>query len=68
MRKAIAAVLFALTGACLLLAGLALSNLFDDYKDSPDSMFIEAAAKVAAVGLVCLVGGAVALRDNAGQS
>jgi hypothetical protein len=36
-------VLFALTGAGLLLTALALSNLFDDYKDSPDSMFIEAA-------------------------
>ena len=56
MRKVIAAFLFAVTGACLLLAGLALSNLFDDYKDSPDSMFIETAATVFAVAVVCLIG------------
>ena len=62
MRKLLAAVLFAVTGACLMLTGLVLSNLFDAYKDSPDSMFIETAATVFAVGVVCLVGGVIALR------
>jgi hypothetical protein len=64
MRKVVAAVLFALTGAGLLLTALALSNLFDDYKDSPDSMFIEAAAIPLALALLCLAGGVIALRNN----
>jgi hypothetical protein len=57
-------VLFALTGAFMLLAGFALSNLFDDYKDSPDSMFIETAAQVFGVALVCCVGGIIAPRNG----
>jgi hypothetical protein len=64
MRKVIAAILFAVMGGCLLLAGLALSNLFDDYKDSPDSMFIKAAAQMSVIALVCLVGGVIALRNG----
>jgi hypothetical protein len=64
MRKVVAAVLFTLTGACLLLAGVALSHLFDDYKDSPDSMFIEAAALPFAVAVVCLAFGVLALRNG----
>ena len=68
MRKAIAAFLFTLTGACLLLTGIVLSNLFDDYKDSPDSMFIQAAAKVFAIGVICLIGGVIAIRKVPGKS
>ena len=68
MRKVIAAFLFAVTGACLLLTGLVLSNLFDEYRDSPDSMFIETGATVFAVGVVCLIGGVVALRSTPGRS
>ena len=64
MRKAVAAVLFMLSGAFLLLAVSALSQLLDDYKDSPDSMFINAAAKVAAIGVVFLIAGAFALRER----
>jgi ABC-type cobalamin transport system permease subunit len=68
MRKVVAAVLFAVMGACLLLAGFALSNLFDDYKDSPDSMFIKTAAQVSVIALVCLVGGVIALRNGSRNS
>jgi ABC-type cobalamin transport system permease subunit len=68
MRKVVAAVLFAVMGACLLLAGVALSHLFDDYKDSPDSMFIKAAAQVSVIALVCLIGGVVALRNGSRNS
>jgi hypothetical protein len=64
MRKVVAAVLFALAGACLLLFGLALSNLFDDHKDSRDSMFIEAAAIPFAIAVVCLAAGVLALRNG----
>jgi hypothetical protein len=64
MRKVFAAVLFALTGACFLLSGFALSNLFDDYKDSPDSMFIEAATIPLGIAVVCLAGGVLALRNS----
>jgi hypothetical protein len=67
MRKVVAAVLFALTGACLLLTGLVLSNLFDDYKDSPDSMFIQAAAIPFTIAVLCLAGGVFALRNGAGR-
>jgi hypothetical protein len=63
MRKVLAAVLFALTGAGLMLAAIVLSHLFDDYKDSPDSMFIETAAVPLALGLMCLAGGVSALRE-----
>jgi hypothetical protein len=39
-----------------------VSNLFDDYKDSPDSMVIEAAAIPLGIAVVCLAGGVLALR------
>ena len=65
MRKVVAAVLFALAGACLLVTGIVLSNLFDDYKDSPDSTFIETAAIPFSVAVLCLAGGAWALRNGA---
>jgi hypothetical protein len=45
-------------------SGFALSNLFDDYKDSPDSMFIEAAAIPLGTAVVCLAGGVLALRNS----
>jgi hypothetical protein len=57
MGKAFAAVLFALTRTCFLLSGFVLSNLFDDDKDSPDSMFIEAATIPLGIAVVCLAGG-----------
>ena len=65
MRKVVAAALFALTGACLSLSGIVLSHLFDDYKDSPDSMFIEMAAIPFAIGVVCLGAGVLAIRSSA---
>ena len=40
MRRLVAAVLFALAGALLLLSGLTLSNVWDRYQDSPDSTYI----------------------------
>jgi heme/copper-type cytochrome/quinol oxidase subunit 3 len=60
MRKVVAAVLFALTGACLLLAGMVVSNVFADYKDSSDSTYIETAAVPFALGLLFLAGGVMA--------
>ena len=56
--------LFALTGACLTLGGLALANLFDDYKDSPDSYYVESAAIPLALALVFPAGAVLALRGR----
>lgn len=55
MRRVLAAVLFALAGALILLAFLALENLWADYQDSPDSTYIEVAALE--LGLAALAGG-----------
>lgn len=62
MRRVLAAILFALMGAALLLVFFALQNLWDDYKDSPDSLYIETAAIEAAIAIACGVGGALVLR------
>jgi hypothetical protein len=62
MRKALAALLFTLTGACLLLAGSVASTVFDDYEDSEDSYYLGMAAVPFIVALVCLAGGIWALR------
>jgi hypothetical protein len=51
MRKIGAAVLFIGAGALLLLSWSALDNLWADYKDSPDSLYIEVAAIWAAIAL-----------------
>ena len=51
-----------LTGACVTLAVLALSNLFDDYKDSTDSQYVEAALIPLGLALFFLTGGVLALR------
>jgi hypothetical protein len=51
MRKVGAALLFMAAGACLLLAFFALDTLWDEYKDSADSIYIETAALFAAIGL-----------------
>ena len=60
--KAIAALLFMVTGALLLVGSLTLANLWDDYQDSPDSMYIETAAIVLGLALLAAVGGLFALR------
>jgi hypothetical protein len=44
MRKVGAALLFMLAGAFVLLAWVALDNLWADYQDSPDSTYITVAA------------------------
>jgi hypothetical protein len=64
MRKVLAAVLFVLAGAGLTLGATALSHLFDDYKDSPDSMFIETAAVPLAFALLCMAAGVHSLRGR----
>jgi hypothetical protein len=64
VRKVVAAVLFALTGALLLLAWAALDNLWADYQDSPDSTYIEVAAIELGLALVCAAGGVWALRSR----
>ena len=58
--------LFVLTGACLTLGGLALAKLFDDYKDSPDSYYIESAAFPLALAVLFLAGAVLALRGRHG--
>ena len=60
--KVLAAVLFTLTGACLLLAASVASTVFDNYKDSEDSYYLGVATVPFIVALVCLAGGIWALR------
>jgi hypothetical protein len=67
VRKAVAAVLFALTGALLLLAWAALDNLWADYQDTPDSTYIDVAAIELGLALVCAAGGVWALRCRSGS-
>ena len=64
MQKALSALLFVLAGACIALAVLALSNLFDDYKDSPDSTYIETAAVPLVLAALLLVAGILTLRKR----
>ena len=64
MRKAGAAILFMLAGAGMLLALAAISNIWAGYKDSTDSVYIQAAAWPFAFGLLCAVGGFLALRQR----
>jgi multisubunit Na+/H+ antiporter MnhG subunit len=64
MRNAFSALLFVLAGACIALALLALSNLFDDYKDSPDSTYIETAAVPLVLAALFLVAGVLTLRKR----
>jgi hypothetical protein len=60
----IAAVLCALTGASLLLGSLFLSNVWDDYADSPDSTYIEGAVVFLSIALVAALAGAWMLRSR----
>jgi len=64
MRKVGAALLFMVAGAFLLLAWGALDNLWADYKDSPDSTYIEVAAILAVTGLGIAGLGAFVLRGR----
>ncbi len=58
MRKVVAALLFIVAGALVLLAAITLSNLWGSYQDSPDSLYIGAAAiEGAGVVAACLAGG-----------
>jgi hypothetical protein len=63
-RKAIAAALFIVSGALLVVSGFALSNLFDEYKDSPDSTYLEAGLIPLAFAALCLVAGVLSLRER----
>ena len=65
MRKLLAAVLFACTGACLLLAAIVASTVFDDYKDSEDSYYLGVAVVPFVIGLACLAAGIWAIRGPA---
>jgi hypothetical protein len=58
MRKVVAALMFMIAGAFILLTAMTLSNLWDTYQDSPDWLYISAAA-IEGVGVLaaCLVGG-----------
>jgi hypothetical protein len=64
MRKVVAAVLFAVAGAGLLVSASAIATLFDDYKDSSDSLYIGWAAVTLAVAVVAVAVGALLLRER----
>jgi hypothetical protein len=66
MRTKLAAVLFVLTGAFLLLAGVIAANVFGEYKDSEDSFYLAMASMPFVLGLVCLAAGVWALRGPNG--
>ena len=63
--RALAAMSFVLAGVCLAVGVLGISNLFDDYKDSPDSTYVETAAVPLALAVVFLACGTLALRRRA---
>ena len=62
MRKVIAAVLFGVAGALILLGAFPLAALFDDYKDSPDAVYVGWAAIAFAFAAVAAAAGALLLR------
>jgi hypothetical protein len=62
--KVLAALLFSLGGVCVAVAAIVLSNIFDEYKDSPDSTYVEFAAVPGLLGLLFLVAGALARRRS----
>lgn len=64
MRKAIAAVLFAVAGAALLLAVFAFTALFDEYEDSADSVYVGWAVITLVVAAAAGTAGAVLLRER----
>ena len=55
MRKIAAALLFMVAGAFVLLAWMALDNLWAAYQDRPDAMYISVAA-IEVVLAACLAG------------
>ena len=62
MRTVLGAVLFAVAGAAILVGASVISNVWDDYADSPDSTYIEVAAIYFGIALAAGVGGVLALR------
>jgi hypothetical protein len=64
LRRLIAALLFVLAGGLLVVAAFALSNLFDEYKDSPNSTYLEAGLIPLAFALLCLGAGVLSLRER----
>jgi hypothetical protein len=64
VHKTIAAMLFVIAGGLLVISGLALSNLFDEYKDSPDSTYLQAGLIPLAIALMCLVAAGLSLRGR----
>jgi hypothetical protein len=63
VRKLIAAVLFALTGASLLLGSVFVTNLWGE-GDSADSEYIEGAVIFLGIALVAALAGTWALRSR----
>jgi hypothetical protein len=64
MRKVGAALLFMVAGALLVLAWTSLDNLWADYQDSPDSLYLESAALWAVAALVFALLGVWVLRGR----
>ncbi len=64
MRKVGAALLFMVAGALLLIASSSLSELWAEYKDGPDSTYIEAFAITAGIALGCVGLGGWLLRGR----
>jgi hypothetical protein len=64
VQKAFGVTLLVLSGALLTTAGFTLSNLFDEYKDSPDSTYLELGLPLLVFGVVCLATGILAVRRD----
>ncbi|HXF00621.1 MAG TPA: hypothetical protein VN458_09780 [Solirubrobacterales bacterium] len=64
MRKVVAAGLFMIAGAVVLLTVMTFANLWDSYQDSPDSLYITAGAIEAAVAASLVGLGAWLLRGR----
>ena len=64
MRKVGAAFLFAFAGAALLMSSFGFATLFDEYKDSPDSLYIGWGVTGLVVAAAAATVGALLLRDR----
>lgn len=64
MRKVFAAILFAGSGALFLMAAFAFQALFEDFKDSADSVYLATGAVMFGLGVVAAVCGALLLRER----
>jgi hypothetical protein len=62
LQKAFGVTLLVLAGLCSRQPGFTLSNLFDEYEDSPDSTHLELGLPLLVFGVVCHATGILAVR------